>query len=88
VKETALVAALQEGKLRGAGLDVFEFEPLPLDSPLLKMDQVLLAPHNSNSSPYFWERVQWNTIRNLLIGLGISTDELSERQKDYADWQG
>ena len=88
VKETALVAALQEGKLRGAGLDVFEFEPLPLDSPLLKMDQVLLAPHNSNSSPYFWERVQWNTIRNLLIGLGISTDDLSERQKEYADWQG
>ena len=88
VKETALVAALQDGKLRGAGLDVFEFEPLPLDSPLLKMDQVLLAPHNSNSSPYFWERVQWNTIRNLLIGLGISTDELSERQKEYADWQG
>jgi len=53
VKETALVAALEEGRLRGAALDVFEFEPLPLDSPLLKMDQVLLAPHNSNSSPYF-----------------------------------
>ncbi|HCU56878.1 MAG TPA: dihydrofolate reductase [Anaerolineaceae bacterium] len=88
VKETALVAALEEGRLRGAALDVFEFEPLPPDSPLLKMDQVLLAPHNSNSSPYFWERVQWNTIRNLLIGLGISIDELSERQKDHADWQG
>ncbi len=88
VKEAALVKALQEGSLRGAALDVFEVEPLPLDSPLMKMDQVLLAPHNSNSSPYFWERVQWNTIRNLLIGLDISTDDLSERQKEYADWQG
>jgi len=42
-----------------------------LDSPLLKMDNVLLAPHNSNSSPAAWERVHWNTIRNLLDGLGI-----------------
>lgn len=88
VKETALVAALQDGTLGGAALDVFEFEPLPLDSPLLKMNRVLLAPHNSNSSPYFWERVQWNTIKNLLIGLDLPTEKLAELKKKYADWQG
>ena len=88
VEETALAAALQDGILSGAALDVFEFEPLPSDSPLLKMDQVLLAPHNSNSSPYFWERVQWNTIRNLLVGLDLPTDCLAELQGKYADWQG
>jgi phosphoglycerate dehydrogenase-like enzyme len=35
------------------------------------MDNVMLAPHNSNSSPLAWERVHQNTIRNLLNGLGI-----------------
>ncbi|MEN6408364.1 MAG: phosphoglycerate dehydrogenase [Anaerolineaceae bacterium] len=78
VDEPALAAALQSGRLGGAGLDVFEFEPLPADSPLLKMDQVMLAPHNSNSSPAAWERVHWNTIRNLLDGLNIHHPDLDE----------
>lgn len=71
VHEKALIEALQAGRLGGAALDVFEQEPLPLDSPLLKMDNVLLAPHNSNSSPAAWEHVHWNTIRNLLEGLNL-----------------
>ena len=71
VDEPALVAALLAGTIGGAALDVFEVEPLPDDSPLMKMDNVLLAPHNANSSPAAWERVHWNTIHNLLSGLGI-----------------
>jgi D-3-phosphoglycerate dehydrogenase / 2-oxoglutarate reductase len=74
VDETALVAALQAGTIAGAALDVFEVEPLPVDSPLMKMENVMLAPHNANSSPAAWERVHWNTIRNLLSGLGIAFD--------------
>lgn len=76
VDELALIRALQTEKLAGAALDVFEVEPLPPDSPLRKMDQVLVAPHNSNSSPSAWEKVHWNTIRNLLIGLNIPCDDL------------
>jgi D-3-phosphoglycerate dehydrogenase len=71
VAEEALIEALQAKRIAGAALDVFEHEPLPLDSPLLKMNNVLLAPHNSNSSPAAWEKVHWNTIRNLLDGLGL-----------------
>ncbi|MBC7876729.1 MAG: phosphoglycerate dehydrogenase [Anaerolineales bacterium] len=71
VDENALIAALSSGQIGGAALDVFEFEPLPLDSPLLKMDNVMLAPHNSNSSSTAWERIHWNTIKNLVEGLGL-----------------
>jgi D-3-phosphoglycerate dehydrogenase len=53
-------------------LDVFEVEPIPVDNPLCEMDNVLLAPHNANSSPEAWEKVHWNTIRNLLDGLEIA----------------
>jgi len=72
VDEPALVSALQAGKLAGAALDVFEVEPLSVNSPLTKMDNVMLASHNANSSPKAWERVHQNTIDNLLDGLCIS----------------
>lgn len=77
VNENALIKALQAGELGGAALDVFEVEPLPFDSPLTKMENVMLAPHNSNSSPAAWERVHWNTIKNLFDGLGIASNNLN-----------
>jgi D-3-phosphoglycerate dehydrogenase len=80
VDEKSLIAALQTKRLAGAALDVFEYEPLPLESPLMKMDNVMLAPHNSNSSPAAWERVHWSTIKNLLDGLGIDSSDLKNEQ--------
>ena len=66
VDETALIEALRLGEIGGAALDVFEKEPLPSDSPLREMDNVMLAPHNSNSSPAAWERVHRSTVDQIL----------------------
>ncbi|SRR5258706_2977809 len=80
IDEKSLIKALQTKRIAGAALDVFEYEPLPLESPLMKMDNVMLAPHNSNSSPAAWERVHWRTIKNLLDGLGIDSSDLKNEQ--------
>lgn len=69
IQESALVTALQKGIIAGAALDVFEHEPLAEDSPLRKLENCFLAPHNANSSPKAWRLVHENTIKNLLLGL-------------------
>ncbi|MHA1835540.1 MAG: glyoxylate reductase [Candidatus Odinarchaeia archaeon] len=50
VDEKALIKALQEGWIAGAGLDVFYDEPLPIESPLLKLNNVVLTPHIGSGS--------------------------------------
>jgi D-3-phosphoglycerate dehydrogenase / 2-oxoglutarate reductase len=66
VDEKALVYALENKQIAGAGLDVYEDEPLPADSPLKRMSNVILSPHNSNSSLKAWERVHQNSINKLI----------------------
>jgi len=61
----ALVAALQSGKLYGAGLDVTDPEPLPADNPLWKMSNVIITPHVSAGSPGSMERTAIIAAENL-----------------------
>jgi phosphoglycerate dehydrogenase-like enzyme len=59
VDEAALIKALQEGWIQGAGLDVFEQEPTPPDNPLLRMDNVVVAPHALGHTDQFFME-SWN----------------------------
>lgn len=74
IDESALIEALKAYKIKGAALDVFEEEPLPSPNLLRTFDNVLLAPHNSNSSPNAWRKVHDLTLNNLLIGLNLIND--------------
>ena len=69
VDEKALIRALKKDEFAGAALDVFEQEPLDVNSPLNEMNNVMLAPHNCNSSPRAWEAVHWSTVHQLLSAL-------------------
>jgi phosphoglycerate dehydrogenase-like enzyme len=65
IDEPALIAALRDGRLAYACLDTFQQEPLPADSPLYDLPNVLITPHNSASSPHMEERVIELFLENL-----------------------
>ncbi|HIE26063.1 TPA: D-2-hydroxyacid dehydrogenase [Candidatus Poribacteria bacterium] len=65
IDEAALIRALQEKRIAGAGLDVFEQEPLPPDSPLWQMPNVIITPHSAGASPPTGERTFQIFCENL-----------------------
>lgn len=65
VDEEALIKVLQEGVIAGAALDVFTVEPLPGDSPLWEMPNVIISPHMSADSPYYMDRAVKCFCENL-----------------------
>jgi D-3-phosphoglycerate dehydrogenase len=66
VDEQALVAALQSGKLHGAGLDVFVQEPLPLEHPLRRMDNVVMTPVSAWNTADASSRMIKTSVENVL----------------------
>ena len=65
LNETALVAALKTGHVRHAYLDVFHTEPLPTESPLWDLPNVLISPHNAGASTGTYARGVEIFLRNL-----------------------
>ena len=84
IDENALIAALREQRLRGAGLDVFATEPLPETSPLWRMANVLITPHVSAVTPRFWDRQLKLILDNLAAYLtGGSLRNVVDKRKGY-----
>jgi glyoxylate reductase len=65
----ALYEALQEKRIFGAGLDVTEPEPLPMDSPLLSLDNIVIVPHMASASKTSRDQMSWMAAQNLIAGL-------------------
>jgi len=65
IQETALIQALKEGWIAGAGLDVFETEPLPQNSPLWELDNLIITPHYAGGTPHYDDRALAIFLDNL-----------------------
>jgi D-3-phosphoglycerate dehydrogenase len=65
IDESAVIDALQENRIAGVALDVFEVEPLHVTSPLRTMKNVVLGSHNANNGLTAVESVHQNTLKNL-----------------------
>jgi phosphoglycerate dehydrogenase-like enzyme len=84
IVEKDLIKALNKGWIAGAGLDVFETEPLPETSPLWNLDNVILTPHVSGFTPYYDDRAVELFARNLRRYLsGEPLLNLVDRQRGY-----
>lgn len=71
IDEKALIKNLKTGHIAGAALDVFEHEPLPKNNELRLMNNVILSPHNGNSSKTAWEFVHYNSMNHLFRELEL-----------------
>ncbi|MGH8329186.1 MAG: NAD(P)-dependent oxidoreductase, partial [Pseudomonas sp.] len=81
VDEAALIQALRDGKIRAAGLDVFEREPLNTDSPLLQLNNVVATPHIGSATHETREAMATCAVDNLLAALA------GERPKNLVNTQ-
>ena len=69
IDPNALYEALKKKQIFGAGLDVTEPEPLPMDSPLLTLDNIVIAPHIASASKTTREKMAWMAAQNLIAGV-------------------
>jgi D-2-hydroxyacid dehydrogenase (NADP+) len=84
VDEAALIHALGSGRLAGAGLDVYEREPLPADSPLWSMESVIMTPHQGAAFPARFERTMALFLDNLArFAAGEALRNLVDKRRGY-----
>lgn len=84
VDESALLAALQNGPIAGAALDVFSKEPLPADHPLWDMKNVIMTPHTASMTPDFWDRLLELLKENFAaFSVGQTLANVIDKKKGY-----
>jgi phosphoglycerate dehydrogenase-like enzyme len=84
VDTAALIDALESGQLGGAGLDVTDPEPLPSDSPLWTMENVIITAHTSGATPHYWERATEILATNIeRLNAGQSPVNLVNQRLGY-----
>jgi phosphoglycerate dehydrogenase-like enzyme len=84
VREAVLVRALREGWIAGAGLDVFETEPLPPESELYALPNVVVSPHTADWTPTFYNesaRILRENLRRYLSGEPL--ENLVDKRRGY-----
>ncbi|MEZ6123315.1 MAG: phosphoglycerate dehydrogenase [Planctomycetaceae bacterium] len=87
VNEPDLISALQDGRLRGAGLDVFETEPLPADNPLMSMDNVILSAHVAGLDRESFRDTHLMTAETILsLRNNILPRHCLQNLKHVTDW--
>lgn len=79
VEEDTLIRALQSGWIRGAALDVFSTEPLPMDSPLWHLSNVIMTPHMAGLTPQYMERSAAIVIENYRSFVAGDRDAMQNR---------
>jgi phosphoglycerate dehydrogenase-like enzyme len=84
VDEEALIDALRERRIRGAALDVFEHEPLPADSPLWALDDVLISPHTADHTADAHQHAMQFFVENLRrFRAGESLENVVDKSERY-----
>lgn len=84
ITEPDLIAALESGHLSGAALDVTHTEPLPEDSPLWKLENLILTPHIAGGGPNFYRKAASLLRRNAQNFVsGLALENLVNRKKGY-----
>jgi phosphoglycerate dehydrogenase-like enzyme len=84
IEERALLEALESKRIRGAGLDVFETEPLPSDSPFYRLENVLLSPHCADHTAGWVEKAMHKFVENYkLFEAGEPLTNLVDKSAGY-----
>jgi phosphoglycerate dehydrogenase-like enzyme len=65
VDKESLITALKNGKMAGAGIDVFHKEPIDADDPILKLDNVILTPHSAGQTPEVLDKGVGMAVENV-----------------------